>query len=57
MEYIHFSNYPELINPNLKVKDVKRIIKDKTGIKEENQRFKVTFDNFNGQKYDEQPFW
>ena len=36
MKEIYFSHCPEFLDPNLKVKDVKKIIKDKTGIKEEN---------------------
>ena len=57
MQSFHFSDYPELINPNLKVKDIKRIIKDKTGIKGENQRFKISFDNFYGHEVNEAQFW
>ena len=57
MQSFYFSDYPELINPNLKVKDIKRIIKDKTGIKEENQRFNISFDNFYGQDVNEAQFW
>ena len=57
MQTFYFSNYPELINPNLKIKDIKRIIKDKTGIKEENQKFKISFDNFFGQEVEEGQFW
>jgi len=44
MEQIEFSNCPELIKPNLKIKDIKKIIKEKTGIKNENQRFHVYFE-------------
>ena len=59
MEIIKFSDYPELIAPNLKMKDIKRIIKNKTGIKEENQRFNVSFNmlNFYYDLKDENPFW
>ena len=56
MKEIQFSTCPEIINPNLKVKDVKTIIKNKTGIKEENQRLRVSFDYFD-QSNSEQPFW
>ena len=56
MEGIHLSFYPEMINPNLKIKDVKMIIKNKTGIKEENQRFRILETTFQ-QKNDEQIFW
>ncbi len=47
MEKITFFNCPELINPDLKMKDIKRILKEKTGIKEENQRFHVYFQFLN----------
>ena len=56
MEGIHLSFYPEMINPNLKIKDVKMIIKNETGIKEENQRFRILETTFQ-QKNDEQIFW
>ena len=44
MNVIKFSECPELLNPKLTMKDIKMIIKDKTGIAEENQRFHVFFD-------------
>ena len=47
MEKITFFNCPELVNKNLKMKDIKRIIKEKTGIIEENQRFHVYFEFLN----------
>jgi len=46
METIKFSDFPELINPNLKLKDAKMIIQDKTDIEEDNQRFHIYFDFF-----------
>ena len=60
MEEIKFRECPELINPNLKFKDIKRIIKEKTGIKEVNQRFHVFFEfiNFYAYEYmDAHSFW
>ena len=36
MKEIQLSLCPEIINPNVKIKDVKKIIENKTGIKEEN---------------------
>ena len=60
METINFSKCSELINPNLKIKDVKKIIKEKTGIIEQNQRFHVYFDFFSYdyfKKSDEESFW
>ena len=38
-ERIKLSEYPKLINPNLTIDEIQKFIKDKTGIKEENQRF------------------
>ena len=40
---IFFLEHQELFDKNLMVKDVKKIIKNITGIKEENQRIKVSF--------------
>ena len=60
METIKFSECPELIQPNLKINDVKRIIKEKTGIIEQNQRFHVYFDFFDFMYFDysdTQSFW
>ena len=56
MKEIQFSTCPEIIKPNLKIKDVKTIIKNKTGIREENQRFRISLD-FSNQSNSEQPFW
>ena len=60
MEEIRFFNCPELMNKDLTMKDIKRIIKEKTGIIEENQRFHVYFDSIDFLYYkakDDQPFW
>ena len=59
MENIVFTDVLELIKPNLLMKDVKKIIKDKTGIKEEDQRFHVYFDyiNFYINDNDQKLFW
>ena len=56
MKEIQFSTCPEIIKPNLKIKDVKTIIKNKTGIREENQRFRISL-VFSNQSNSEQPFW
>ena len=56
MKEIQFSTFPEIIKPNLKIKDVKTIIKNKTGIREENQRFRISL-VFSNQSNSEQPFW
>ena len=50
---IFFLEHQELFDKNLLVKDVKKIIKNITGIKEENQRIKVSF-NIND---DDNYFW
>ena len=60
METLRISDFPELIKPDLKLKDIQKIIKEKTGIKENNQRFHVYFDflNFaNLNSYDKKSFW
>ena len=57
--HYYFSYYPELINmmkPNFKMKDMKKKIKEITGIKEENQRFTISFE-FYEQENDEKSFW
>ena len=54
---IYLSNYKELINPNLKVKDDKKIIKGITGISEENIRFKVSLNFFSMHLSEESLFW
>jgi len=56
MKQIQFSTCPEIIKPNLKIKDVKTMIKNKTGITEENQRFRISLD-FSNQSNSQQPFW
>ena len=43
MEEIKFSDCSELLKPDLVLKDIKRIIKEKTGIIEQNQRFHIYF--------------
>lgn len=48
--------YEKSFNPYLKMRDLKKIIKDKTGIKENNQRFSIYFD-FNMQELDDKDFW
>ena len=59
METINFGACPELINKDLKVKDIKKIIKDKKGIQEENQIFHVHFQiwDFGSEEQNEYSFW
>jgi len=45
MSYFYFYESPELLDPNLTIKKLKRIIENTTKIKEENQRFKIITDN------------
>ena len=40
-ESIRLLDYPELIKPNVTLDDIRKVIKDKIGIKEENQRFEL----------------
>jgi len=44
MEILQLSDFPELLKPDVKIKEIKKIIKEKTGIIETNQRFHVYFD-------------
>ena len=53
---IYLESHKELMNPNLKVKDVKKVIKNITGIKETNQRIKLSFD-FSKHSSEESLFW
>ena len=50
---IYFLEHKELLNDNFKVKDVKKIIKDISGIEEKNQKIHVSF-NINE---DDNNFW
>jgi ubiquitin C len=54
-EYISFDNHKELLNPFVKVKDIKKIIKEITGSDEENQQIDILLQL---QYYhDEERFW
>ena len=55
-DYISLRKHNELINPKLKVKDAKKIIKKITGINEKNQWFKLSFD-FSSHSHEETFFW
>lgn len=50
---INLALHPELINPNLKMKDAKKILKNITGINEENQIYQIVFYFNNYEPY----FW
>ena len=41
MEVISFDTFRDIISKDLKIKDIKKIIENKTEIKEENQIFHV----------------
>ena len=56
IDRIYLGSHKELMNPNLKVKDVKKVIKNITGIKETNQRIKLSFD-FYEHSSEESLFW
>ena len=59
MQSLQFRYYPELFElfkNNTKMKDVKKKIKELTGINEQNQRFKILFEDFNAQLNDEEFF-
>ena len=53
-ENIILSQYPQFISQNLKVKEVKNIIRNITGIKDENQKMQISF-NFNASN--DESFW
>ena len=55
IHYISFNHHKELLNPNLKIKDVKKIIKEETGIDEKNQQIDISFRLDNSS--DENLFW
>jgi len=54
-EYISFDNHKELLNPFVKVKDIKKIIKEITGSDEENQQIDILLQLQHS--YDESFFW
>ena len=49
-------SFPELFKKDLKIKDIKKKIKELTGIKEENQKFQMSF-KFSAQENDENNIW
>ena len=57
MEILEFSELldsnPNILNPSFKVKDLKKIIKEKTGINEIDQQFKISCDEFINKKDDD----
>ena len=57
-ETIRLLDYPELIKPNVKIDDIRKVIKDKIGIKEENQRFElVGIDRYHFEFRGDYNFW
>ena len=54
--HIYLARHKELLDPNLKVKDAKKILKGITGISEENILFKVYL-NFSIYSPQERLFW
>lgn len=55
-DHIYLARHKELLDPNLKVKDAKKILKGITGISEENILFKVYLD-FSIYSPQERLFW
>ena len=56
IDFISFYYHNEFINPNLTMKDAKKIVKDITGIDGNNLRFKLSFE-FKSHHSDERLFW
>ena len=54
-EYISFDRHKDLLNPFVKVKDIKKIIKEITGSDEENQQIEILLQP--QYYYDEERFW
>jgi len=55
LQYIDLNYHKELVNPFVKIKDVKKIIKEETGIDEKNQQIDISFRLDNSS--DENLFW
>ena len=55
LQYIDLNYHKELVNPFVKIKDVKKIIKEETGIDEKNQQIDFSFRLDNSS--DESLFW
>ena len=55
-EHIYLNNHPEFINPYLKVRDVKKLIKNITGIDENSQKLQLQFD-FDSINDNDSCFW
>ena len=56
IEYINLNDNPVLLNPKLKIKDIKARIKAITNIEEKNQKFQIKFD-FALNNCNEELFW
>ena len=56
VNFISFYYHNQFINPNLKMKNAQKTIKDKTGIDRKNLRFNLSFE-FNIHYSDESLFW
>ena len=56
IEYINLNDNPNLLNPKLKIKDIKARIKAITNIEEKNQKFQIKFD-FALNNCNEELFW
>ena len=56
METICLSEIPDIFNKDLVINDFKKILKEKTGIKEENQRIQIDF-NYDSYLNNSENFW
>ena len=57
MTKIRLSDFPSLLNPKIKMKEAKKIIKNITFASEENQMFTILFSGDSQYSDDEKPFW
>ena len=57
MDILSFRYYKEFVNPNLKIKEIKQIIKGITGLNEKDIRFKLECDLDNNSYGQDELFW
>jgi len=57
MDILSFRYYKEFVNPNLKINDIKKMIKGITGLNEKDIRFKLECDLDNNSYGQEELFW
>ena len=54
--FISLNDYPDLINPKVKIKDVKQKIKGVAGVGGKNQKIRLAYE-FDSFSYDDSFFW